>query len=414
MDIKIETRPKQNRKQWLIGGAIVALVSSGFVLSRDNNVKVPSADIWVGEVKQGDLQQTVGGFGRLKSNDTRLLTAYSAATVEEILLKPGALVTPDSVIARLVDPALQQSVKAAERMLTQTQNQLLQLQINQKRELLAQQSALEVMRSRQESAELEVSAQDQLAQQGVVSQLEFKRSVLEHRQLTRQVEFEEQRITQLAELHAANIAIAQSNIDAQQEALDLVKQTESRLTLRAGIAGVLQSLTIELGQSVVPGQQLALVGSMNDLYALIEIPQSNMQYVAMGQQVEVDTRNGIINGEVSRVEPVVSDGTIQVEVALTSELTDNARPELNVAGTIYTQKLENALYIQKPMNVANNSNSTLYRVDDDGDIAHATTLQFGAETKDNIQIVSGAAVNQRFILSDMSQWQDHDSIAITQ
>ena len=181
MDIKVETRPKTNIKQWLLGGAIAAIMISSFVLSRDHSAQVPEADIWVGEVKQGDLQQTVGGFGRLKSKDTRLLTAYSAATVEEILLKPGALVTPDSVIARLVDPALAQSVKAAERMLTQTKNQLLQLQINQKRELLAQRSALEVMRSRQESAELEVSAQDQLAQQGVVSQLEFQRSLLEHR-----------------------------------------------------------------------------------------------------------------------------------------------------------------------------------------------------------------------------------------
>jgi multidrug resistance efflux pump len=414
MDIKVETRPKTNIKQWLLGGAIAAIVISSFVLSSDHSAQVPEADIWVGEVKQGDLQQTVGGFGRLKSKDTRLLTAYSAATVEEILLKPGALVTPNSVIARLVDPALAQSVKAAERMLTQTQNQLLQLQINQKRELLAQQSALEVMRSRQESAELEVSAQDQLAQQGVVSQLEFQRSLLEHRQLTRQVEFEEQRIAQLAELHAANIAIAQSNIDAQQEALDLVKQTESRLIIRAGIAGVLQSSSLELGQSVMPGQQLTLVGSMHDLYALLEIPQSNMQYVAVGQRVEVDTRNGIIQGEVSRVEPVVNNGTIQVEVTLTSGLTDNARPELNIAGTILTQKLENALYIQKPMNAAINSHSTLYRVDDDSDIAHATTLQFGAGTNDNIQIVSGAAVNQRFILSDMSQWEDHDTVAIVQ
>ena len=164
----------------------------------------------------------------------------------------------------------------------------------------------------------------------------------------------------------------------------------------------------------MPGQQLALVGSMHDLYALLEIPQSNMQYVAVGQRVEVDTRNGIIQGEVSRVEPVVNNGTIQVEVTLTSGLTANARPELNIAGTILTQKLENALYIQKPMNAAINSHSTLYRVDDDGDIAHATTLQFGAETNDNIQIVSGAAVNQRFILSDMSQWEDHDTVAIVQ
>ena len=415
MDIKIEKRPNNRVKPWqLIVGVSAVLALCGFVFTRDNTVQVPSSEIWMGEVKQGDLQQSVGGFGRLKSQYTRLLTAYSAATVEEIVLKPGALVSPDSVIAVLVDPAITQSVKAAERALTQAQNQLLQLQINQQRELLAQQSSLEVMRSNQESAELEVSAQEQLAQQGVVSQLEIKRSLLTHRQLTRQLEFEVERIAQLSELHAANLVIAQSAIDAQQEALDLVKETESRLIVRAGIAGVLQSLSIELGQSVVPGQQLALVGSMDTLYALLDIPQSSMQYVDVGQRVEIDTRNGAISGQVARVEPVVNNGTVQVEVTLISELTDNARPELNIAGTIYTQTLENALYIQKPLNVANDSTHTLFRVDNDSNLAHATTLQFGIETKDSIQIISGASVNQRFILSDMSQWEEHNTIAIRQ
>lgn len=415
MDIKIEKRPNNRVKPWqLIVGVSAVLALCGFVFTRDNTVQVPSSEIWMGEVKQGDLQQSVGGFGRLKSQYTRLLTAYSAATVEEIVLKPGALVSPDSVIAVLVDPAITQSVKAAERALTQAQNQLLQLQINQQRELLAQQSSLEVMRSNQESAELEVSAQEQLAQQGVVSKLDFQRSLLSHRQLTRQLEFEVERIAQLSELHAANLVIAQSAIDAQQEALDLVKETESRLIVRAGIAGVLQSLSIELGQSVVPGQQLALVGSMDTLYALLDIPQSSMQYVDVGQRVEIDTRNGAISGQVARVEPMVNNGTVQVEVTLISELTDNARPELNIAGTIYTQTLENALYIQKPLNVANDSTHTLFRVDNDSNLAHATTLQFGIETKDSIQIISGASVNQRFILSDMSQWEEHNTIAIRQ
>ena len=413
MDIKIDARTKNYRLIWALVGALLLVACSALVISDDSENQISSSDIWVGEVKQGDLQQTVGGFGRLKSKHTRLLTAYSAATVEEILLKPGALVTPNSVIARLVDPALTQSVNEAERMLMQAENQLLQLEINQKRELLAQQSALEVMRSQQEGAELEVNAQNQLAAQGVVSQLEYQRSVLAHHQLTRQLAIEEKRIAQLSHLHAANVAIAQSNIDAQKDALALVKQAESRLTLRAGMEGVVQSLSIELGQSVVPGQQLALVGSLSALYALLEIPQSNMQNVAVGQHVDIDTRSGLVDGQVARVEPVISNGTIQVEVAILGELTNNARPELNIAGTIYTQMLTNTLYIQKPMNVATNGSVSLFRVEQDGDLATATQLQFGAETKDNIQIVSGASLHQRYILSDMSQWQEYDTLAIT-
>jgi len=394
--------------------AVGVLLSLWLVLQPSANIRVPAADIWIGEVKRGDLQQSVSGFGRLKSKETRLLTAYSNATVEEILLKPGAIVTPNSVLVKLFDPQIEQSVRNAQRLLTQINNQYLQLEINQKRELLSQESTLEVLRSSLESAKLEVTAQSQLIEQGIVSNIDYQRRLLEQQQLTRRLDIETQRIEQLKELHAANLAIAKSNIDAQEEALSLVKQTQDRLTVRAGIAGVMQSLSVELGQSVNAGQELALVGSKDELYALINIPQANMQHVAMQQAVKIDTRAGVIEGKVSRVEPMVNNGSIQVEVMLTSALTNNARPELNISGTISTGTLKDVLYVQKPMNTKQGSQSKLYRLDEDGQSALATTLQFGAETKDTIEIVSGASVNQRFILSDMSRWQDHEKIAIVQ
>lgn len=415
MDVIIKKKTYGTKQKIsIVALAVGVLLSLWLVLQPSANIRVPAADIWIGEVKRGDLQQSVSGFGRLKSKETRLLTAYSNATVEEILLKPGAIVTPDSVLVKLFDPQIEQSVRNAQRLLTQINNQYLQLEINQKRELLSQESTLEVLRSSLESAKLEVTAQSQLIEQGIVSNIDYQRRLLEQQQLTRRLDIETQRIEQLKELHAANLAIAKSNIDAQEEALSLVKQTQDRLTVRAGIAGVMQSLSVELGQSVNAGQELALVGSKDELYALINIPQANMQHVAMQQAVKIDTRAGVIEGKVSRVEPMVNNGSIQVEVMLTSALTNNARPELNISGTISTGTLKDVLYVQKPMNTKQGSQSKLYRLDEDGQSALATTLQFGAETKDTIEIVSGASVNQRFILSDMSRWQDHEKIAIVQ
>jgi len=288
------------------------------------------------------------------------------------------------------------------------------LEINQKRELLSQESALEVLRSSLESAELEVNAQSQLIEQGIVSNIDYQRSLLLQRQLTRRLEIEQKRVTQLAGLHEANLAIAQSNIKAQEEALALVTQTQQRLVVKAGIAGVMQSLSVELGQSVAPGQQLAQVGSMSQLYALINIPQSNMQSVNLNQNVEIDTRSGVIEGHVSRIEPLVTNGSVQVEVTLDGALTDNARPELNIAGKIFIGTLRDVLYVQKPINTKPDSEGVLFRISDTGKEAFATQLQYGAETKNTIQIVSGASVNQRFILSDMSRWKEHAALSITQ
>lgn len=415
MDVVLEKK-KSFKLSYLSMAAVAAVVIAVFWFSAGPtaSASVDADDIWVGQVKQGDLQQSVSGFGTLKSKTTRLLTSYSNATVDEILLRPGSIVEPDSIILKLFDPELDQAVKSAQRTLKQSKNQYLQLEINQKRELLSEESALELLRSSLEGAKLEVSAQNQLIEHGIVSNIDYQRSLLQERQLTRRLDLEQKRVTQLAELHRANLTIAQSNIQAQEEALALVEQTQERLVVKAGIAGVMQSLSVELGQSVTPGQQLALVGSMKELYALINVPQANMHHVEMNQAVNIDTRSGVIPGYVSRIEPLVTKGSIQVEVTLNGELTENARPELNIAGKIATGTLKNVLYVQKPINGKPDSEGILYRLDELGKTAVATTLQYGAETTDTIQIVSGASLNQRFILSDMSRWKDHSALSIVQ
>ena len=229
--------------------------------------------------------------------------------------------------------------------------------------------------------------------------------------ITRRLEIETARITQLEALHAANLKIADSNILAQQEALDLVQQQLDSLTVKAGIHGVVQSLSVELGQAVNLGEQLALVGSTTDLYALLNVPQSKMQSIQLAQAVSINTRRGEISGEVIRIDPVINNGNIQVEVALKGALTDNARPELNIEGTIAVGQLENALFIKKPVNVKAFSNSILFKLTDKGS-AIATPIQFGAATDEQIQILAGAQAHEQFILNDMTRWQAHTHIAI--
>ncbi len=415
MDIKVEKKQAfRFRNPILIGVAILAFVSVVLIIKPNTSASVHAQDIWTGIVKQGDLHQQVAAFGRLKSRKPRLLTAQSNAIVDEIVLKPGAMVTPNSVIVRLSDPQIEQQVKDAQRELVQIKNQYKQLEINQQREVLSQQARLELLQAELESAELEVKALGQLIEKGIASNIDYQRRVLEQRQLTRRLDIEQKRLSQLEELHLANLAIAQSNIESEQEALTLISEVHQNLTIRAGISGVLQSLDVELGQSVNQGQRLALVGSTTDLYAQVSVPQAYMQQIALSQTVEVDTRAGLISGEVIRIDPVITNGSVQVEVKLNSQLTKNARPELNIAANIHIGTVKNALYIEKPVNAKADTNTTLFMLQQDGDTAIAKTLQYGSEAQDTIQIISGAQPNQRYILSDMSRWQEHAAISIVQ
>ncbi|MGB0937797.1 MAG: efflux RND transporter periplasmic adaptor subunit [Colwellia sp.] len=398
-----------------IGLALLLLLLSTWSFSQPSgSEKIARDKIWTDTVTLGDLVLNVEGYGKLKSKHQRLITAPAKATVEEILLKPGSLVTPDSIIARLSNPEIAQKVRAAKRDYRKANSLLSQIRLKQKREILAHKAMQEELMSALELAELKMLAEQKLMEKGIVSQLTYKRSQLDYRQLSRRIEIEQQRRLQLEEVHEQEIAIEQDKIVQQKENVDVITHQFERLTIKAGIDGVVQNLPVELGQSVALGEQVALVGSVDSLFAMLSVSQSDIERIALNQTVEIDTRSGKIKGKVERVNPLVKQGMVTIEVSLSGQLPKNARPDLNVNGVIATGTLEQVLYIKKPVNVASGMKTGLFKVNGAFDKAQQVQVQFGAENGESIQIISGVSKNERFILSDMSRWQKAKHLTITQ
>ena len=409
MDIRKASEKKSNNQQakMIIAATIAVLTLSVWAFSQPSGAeKVASDQIWTDKVKQGDLALQVEGYGKLKSKEQRLLSAPTNAIVEEILLKPGALVTANSVILRLSNPDVAQQVKDAHRELNTYKTNILQLGLNQQREILSQQAEYEALMSQLEIAALKVEAEQKLAIEGIVSGITFKRSQLDHRQLSRRIEIEQKRLLQLNAVHQKELEIARDKIEQQQEQVTVIQQRFDKLSVKAGIKGVVQNLPVELGQSVAMGEQVALVGSLETLYAMLNISQSQMALVELNQAVLIDTRGGTIQGEVIRINPVVTQGSIAVEVALKGELPANSRPELNVDGIISTGLLTNATYIKKPVNASTGMRATLFRLSDERKQAKQVEVTYGQESGEFIQLVSGASVGQTLVLSDMSRWKE--------
>jgi HlyD family secretion protein len=417
MDIKNPEKKKKQLKQPMLIAVLIIMVITFSLWSFNQpsaSKKVLSSQIWTDVVKQGDIQLSVEGYGKLKSKEQRLLTTPANATVEEILLKPGSLVTVDSIIVRLSNSAISQQVKDARRELKNAKTAYLQLELNQQREILAQQAQQEQLMSELEIAELKVTAEESLVEKGIVSELTFKRSQLNFRQLSRRIKIEKQRLEQLTLVHQKELDIAQDYIEQQDEMLLVINDKFEKLTVRAGINGVVQSLPVELGQSVVMGEKVALVGSIDQLYAMLSVSQSDMEFIELDQMVKIDTRSGVTTGVVRRINPVVEQGMVAIEINITGDLPNNARPELNVDGVIYTGTLTNVMYIKKPVNASSGSETTLFKMNEETNQAEQVDIVYGRESGEFIQIASGAHFQDSFILSDMSRWKKSSVITITQ
>lgn len=416
MDI-LKTPQERSRPRWqrfMVLGLIAFAVILAWQLSMPSNLhKVERSGLLLGEVRQGDIAVQVEGYGNLRSNRQKLLTALTSGTVEEIVLKPGALVAEDSVILRLSNPDVRQEVVAAEQALAQQRANIRQLDINQQRELLAEEDRLEEIRTQYETARLNLDAQKQLADRGVVSALAYQEIRLQVSQLEKRIGIMQDRTRRLEMAHREATSIEQERLKQQEGLLQVARHRLASLEVTAGMSGILQRLPVDLGQGVVAGEQLALIGGTEDLVALIRIPQTQADQVEIGQGAVVDTRSHEIDGRVARVDPAVEEGTVTVEINLLGELPDNLRPELNVDGTIYTDTLDDTLYIERPVNARVDAVATMFQLTPEQDEANAIEVHFGSEAGRHIQILGGAAPGDILILSDMSRLADQPAVTIT-
>jgi HlyD family secretion protein len=237
-----------------------------------------------------------------------------------------------------------------------------------------------------------------------VSQLTFQQSVLDERQLKQRIAILKQRIEQLKLVHNESVNIQLERVKQQQGRLNSAGSRLDKLTVRAGFDGVLQRLSVELGQSLAAGQEVALIGSVTDLIALIRVPQSQAQLITIGKVAIIDTRRDKIEGVVSRIDPIVDNNTVEIEIALPASLPASARPQLSVDGVIIADTLQNISYIKRPAGAKSNTSVSLYRLDSQQS-ATSQALRFGAQAGQFIQILSGASVGEQFIISDLSNLQ---------
>lgn len=402
--VKTKKKAKINwsNKTLLVVGIAVVVVLALWANQSASSVSVKRGEILIDQVKRGDLDVIIEGYGSLKSDKQQLITAFSRATVKEIVLKPGANVKADSVIVLLDNPELQQQLDSAKRALSQEKANLRQLKLNQQREKLNEAAALAQINANYETASLKRIAEEKLEKQGIVSTLTFQQTLLNEQQLKKRIAILKQRLAQLDLVHQEAVSIAQDRVHQQQGLLDIAQARLDKLTVRAGFDGVLQRLSVELGQSLSAGQEVALIGSVSDLIALIRVPQSQAQQIEIGQSTIIDTRRDKIMGTVSRIDPIVADNTVEVEIELPEQLPASARPMLNVDGIITADTLKNVHYIQRPPSIKSNSKVSLYRVDPQTQQAELVELKLGRQAGRYIEIISGAKDNQQFIVSDLS------------
>ena len=395
-----------------VGVLIVVLVSVALAQMKPAAPTVERATVWVDTVKRGSMVRQVRGLGTLVPEDTRWLPATTEGRVERILLRPGAQVTADSVILELTNPQVEQEAINARLALQAAEANLANQRVQLQNELLTQQAEAATVGADYTQARLQAEVNEELAKQELISELVRKQSQVRADELKTRNEIEEKRLSTARESIEARIRVQQAAVDQARAVAALYESRLSALKVRPGFDGVLQQVPVEVGQQVAPGQNLARVADPGRLKAELRIAETQAKDIEIGQPAQIDTRNGVIAGRVSRKDPAATNGTVTVDVALTGALPRGAVPDLSVDGTIELERLENVLFVGRPAFGQEQSTVGLFKITDESGEAERTQVKLGVSSVNTIEIKSGLDVGDQVVLSDMSAWDAFDRVRL--
>lgn len=373
---------------------------------------VDRATIWIDTVKRGPMLRQVRGLGKLVPEEIRWVPAATEGRVENRLLEAGARVKADTILIELSNPQLEQETINAEWDWKAEESASADLKVRLEREQLTQESDMAKLESDYEQASLRAQADSRLFDDGLISTLDLKRDQSNVQQLANRLQIEKRRMDINKESITAQLAQQRTRIDQRHAIYVLKKSQLDQLKVRAGVDGVLQVIQIDVGQRVAPGANLARVANPNKLKAELNIPETQAKDIQIGQEVSIDTRNGLIPGRVSRIDPAVKDGTVTVDVRLEAELPRGARPDLSVDGTIVLEKLDDVVYVGRPVQGQPDSQVSIFKLDPDGKGAARVTVKLGRSSVNTIEIKEGLKPGDQVILSDMTAQDGFDRIRL--
>jgi HlyD family secretion protein len=407
MDIRRPSNPRTTRFRRSAYGvvAIIAVVLVTIGVSRLTLAApgVERSTVSIDTVRRGPLVRQVRGLGTLVPEDIRWIPAMTEARVERIALRPGTIVRPDSVILELSNPAVEQALQDARLKVQAAEAGLANVRVQLRNDALQQQAAAAAIEADWRKAALQVEVNEQLAARQLVASVLVKQSRLDADQLAARLEIARKQLAGTDESTRALLAVQQSEVDQARAALDLrVRQAEA-LHVRAGVAGVLQLVMVDVGQQVTPGTNLARVADPSRLIAELKIAETQARDAQAGQRVSIDTHNGTIGGHVVRIDPSVQNGTVSVDVSLDGPPPKGARPDLSVDGTIELERIDDVLCVGRPESGQEQDLVTLFKVQPGG-WATRVRVKLGRSSVNSVEVVSGLSAGDQVIVSDMSAW----------
>lgn len=417
MDIKRPAKSKikkriRNVVLIVIGVAALGGITYGLSKMKPAAPTLDRSTAIIGTVKRGEMVREVKGNGTLVPQVTRWIPAPADGRVEKILMQAGTEVNAGTVIVELSNPQMEQQALDATFQVKTAEADAENLKVKLESDGMTQQSQIASIKAEYSQAKLQLDTDEALAKQGLVAELTLKVSRVKVEDLANRVRVEQQRLAISSKSNKAQLNAQQSRVEQLRALAKLKQEQVDALKVRAGTNGVLQQVIVQEGQQVNPTINIARIADPASLKAELKVAETQINDVKEGQNAVVDTRNGLIQGRVSRIDPAAREGTFTVDITFSEALPQSARPDLSVDGTIELERLRNVLYVDRPAFGQAQQTIGMFKMTPDGQEAARTQVRLGRTSVSTVEVVDGLREGDQVIISDTTTMDNYTRIRV--
>lgn len=414
MDIPREPVNKKRKRAIYAIVGVVAIVVITVALSRLKPAapSVARETLVIDTVKQGAMVRDVRGPGTLAPESPNFISAVTSGRVDRVYLRPGAHVLPNTVLLEMSNPDVELQALSADQAVSAAEAALVTLHTSLENQRLTQEGVVAQARSAFLDAQRTALAAESLATRNLIASFDLSKARDQVGVAAGQLDIERRRLAVLSETVDSQIALQRDQIARLRAIAKFQQGRIASMHVTAGAPGVLQDLSLEAGQWVQAGQQLAEVVQPDRLKAVLRVAETQAAEVAPLQEATIDTRNGIVKGHVVRMDPSAQNGTVAVDVAFDGPLPQGARTDLSVEGTITIERLPNVVYVGRPAYGQSNTTVGLFKLVEGGHYAVRVNVQLGRTSVNSVEVLSGLRPGDVVILSDMSRYDTTDRVKL--
>ncbi len=242
----------------------------------------------------------------------------------------------------------------------------------------------------------------------MISQQEFTRTKIAFERLEQQRDIEVENQHFQEENSITQIKQLEGTLDRTRLNLTMMKQNLENLSVKAPVSGLLSRVDVEIGASIVAGQNIGQIDDLNGFKMRVEVDEHYISRIFPGLEGSFEFNGTTTKLVVTKVYPEVKSGRFEVDMTFEGKIPDGIRRGQSVPVRLQLGKPAEAVLLPTGGFFSDTGGNWVYVVKKSGSQAEKRDISLGRKNPQYFEVLSGLEPGEEVVTSSYENFGNKD------